>query len=237
MPNDKPLATDKPLDVRLLECFDGDASVTTRQLAQGLRTSEEQALAWVRAAQMLGCVNRVGGVGWRVLKRGKQRLAEREAWEREQECERECDADAAGYIDAVIQLAGLLPSNPDQTPEELLRKAAAEIVGLREQLPLAERVRAEAERSGGGFTSIIGKWPGNETDEEVQAALPSDEGACHWCGREVVLGGPREADNAGSCFTNVDGETRFACTEHYPVMAAWVDEQVEREQKWQPTPL
>ena len=63
------------------------------------------------------------------------------------------------------------------------------------------------------------------------------EGACHWCGREVVLCGPREADDAGSRFTNGDGETRFACNEHYPVMAAWVDEQVEREQKLQPTPL
>jgi len=159
------MATDKPLEVRLLQCL-------------------EDTTAWkgfpieiLCAAKTLGLIDQEWDTPaskplWSITALGKQRLAEREAWERE-------------------------------------------------QLPLAERVRAEAERS----------------DEEVEAALPSDEGACHWCGREVVLGGPREADNAGSCFTNVDGETRFACTEHYPVMAAWVDEQVEREQASQPKPV
>jgi len=37
-----------------------------------------------------------------------------------------------------------------------------------------EKVRAQAYRDGPGLGAVLGKWPGDETDEEINAALHPD---------------------------------------------------------------
>ena len=54
------------------------------------------------------------------------------------------------------------------TVSEIIREAVQSF--LLDELPLPERLRIEA-KGKRGLAAVVGKWPGDETDEEIAQAL------------------------------------------------------------------
>lgn len=74
---------------------------------------------------------------------------------------------AAGYAyeyDRAAKLEAEL-----STAQKIIEAREAQIAHLQDDRPLAEQVRQEAPE-GGGVAAIIGAWPGDETDEEIEEA-------------------------------------------------------------------
>ena len=66
------------------------------------------------------------------------------------------------------------PHSPQRIAADAQSSAFAQAFYLVQEVlaePIAEQVREAAQEPGGGLAAIVGQWPGDETDEEIQAML------------------------------------------------------------------